>query len=254
MTVENELEQPYPRPLSGDVVTTLPSARVPARDVLSGRFVDLEPQDAAKHANELYQAGHGSDEALRIWDYLSYGPWSDEKSYIATLRQQSSSFDPIFYSIRSHETGRVCGQTSFLDIHAQNGVIEIGHIWFGPELQRTRGATETLFLMIKQAMDDLGYRRMQWRCNALNARSRQAARRLGFRFEGIFYNHLIFKGKNRDTAWYSILDDEWPEVRGIIERWLDDENFGPGGTAKSSLFDTMQERGVTERRVGGGIS
>ena len=127
------------------------------------------------------------------------------------------------------------------------GVIEIGHIWFGPRLARTRAATEALYLMIRHAMDDLGYRRMHWRCNAQNARSRQAARRLGFRFEGIFYNHMIFKGRNRDTAWYSILDDEWPEVRGILERWLDDGNFDAEGRALSSLAEMMSDRTPSRR-------
>lgn len=145
--------------------------------------------------------------------------------------------------------GKAVGQASFLDIHAQNGVIEIGHIWFGPELQRTRGATEVLFLMIQHAMDDLGYRRMQWRCNALNAKSRTAARRLGFRFEGIFYNNLIFKGMNRDTAWYSILDDEWPEVREHMETWLAPSNFDENGRAKSSLSQVMQDRKPSTRRI-----
>ena len=147
------------------------------------------------------------------------------------------------------QSGRACGQASFLDTHAQNGVTEIGHIWFAPELQRTRAATEALFLMLKHAMDDLGYRRMLWRCNSLNAKSRQAARRLGFRFEGIFYNHLIFKGKNRDTAWYSILDDEWPEVRDIIANWLSDQNFDANGAPKSSLFEMMEARVPSGRRA-----
>jgi len=254
MTIDDGEEQIYRRPLSGAEITTLPSARVPARDVISGRFVDLEPQDAARHTAELFEAGHGSEEALRIWDYLAYGPWPDEATYTATLRKQSASFDPIFFAVRSHATGRAAGQTSMMDIHAENGVIEIGNIWFGPDLQRTRGATEALYLMIRHAMDDLGYRRMQWRCNSLNAKSRQAARRLGFRFEGIFYNHLIFKGMNRDTAWYSILDDEWPEIRDLMEAWLGDANFDAAGVAKTSLFDAMQARGESERRVGGGYS
>jgi RimJ/RimL family protein N-acetyltransferase len=127
---------------------------------------------------------------------------------------------------RSHGIRREsCGQTSFLDIEPEYGVIEVGSIWFGLTLQRTRSATESMYLMLRYAMGDLGYRRMQWRCNALNAASRAAARRLGFRFEGIFYNHMIFKGRNRDTAWYSILDDEWPEVREIMGRWLAPSNF-----------------------------
>ena len=248
MPANDGLEPLFERPLSGEIVTRLPSALVPARSPLKGWHVELEPQNAEKHAHELYQAGHEGDEALRIWDYMLQGPWADVDAYTATLRQQSSSFDPVFYAIRSLQTGKACGQASFLDIQAQNGVIEIGAIWFGPELQRTRGATEALFLMLCYAMDDLGYRRMQWRCNSLNQKSRQAARRLGFRFEGIFYNHLIFKGKNRDTTWYSILDDEWPEVRGIIERWLDPTNFDEDGAAKTSLFASMQERSTSARR------
>jgi len=217
---------------------------------MKGRLVSLEPQNADDHAAELYEAGHSTDEGLRIWDYLTYGPWLDVDSYRSTLRAQSSSFDPIFYTIRSNETDKACGQASFLDINAQNGVIEIGHIWLGPTLQKTAGGTEALFLMLCAAMDDLGYRRMQWRCNSLNERSRNAARRLGFRFEGIFYNHLIFKGKNRDTAWYSILDDEWPEVRSIINAWLHPDNFDENGVARSSLLESMSVRAESVRSHG----
>ncbi|MGI9415348.1 MAG: GNAT family N-acetyltransferase [Hyphomicrobiales bacterium] len=242
MNATDQVEQIFPRPLSGAEVATPAPGLVPPRTPMVGSHVTLEPQNAAQHADDLYAASHGSEEALRIWDYLAYGPWVSVESYMDTLRQQSSSMDPIFYTIRSHASGKACGQASFLDIHPQNGVIEIGHIWFGPGLQRTRGATEALFLMLCQAMDDLGYRRMQWRCNALNEKSRAAARRLGFRFEGIFYNHLIFKGKNRDTSWYSILDDEWPEVRDIIGNWLDDGNFGSDGEAKTSLSELMKNR------------
>ena len=135
----------------------------------------------------------------------------------------------------------------YLDIQPASGVIEIGYIWFAPELQRTRGATEAMFLMLSHAMDDLGYRRMQWRCNSLNQRSRAAARRLGFRFEGIFHNHMIVKGRNRDTAWYSILDDEWPDVRERIAAWLADDNFDRDGRAKSSLSEEMVARDASDR-------
>ena len=164
-----------------------------------------------------------------------------------TLRTLSASLDPVFYAICLNSTGKAIGQASFLDLNAQNGVTEIGHIWFGPELQRTIGATEALFMMLCYAMDDQGYRRMQWRCNALNSKSRNAARRLGFRFEGIFHNHLIFKGKNRDTAWYSILDDEWPEVRAIISAWLASDNFTHEGKPKSSLTEAMKTRSPSKR-------
>jgi len=237
-----EHEQIYPRPLSGHKVLTPPPALVPSRVPLLGNYVSLEPQNAELHGDELYEAGHSSVEAIKIWDYLAYGPWENIESYRNCLRTQSASFDPIFFTIRSNETGKVCGQAGFLDINAQNGVIEIGHIWFGTELQRTPGGTEALFLMLRYAMDDLGYRRMQWRCNALNQRSRSAAKRLGFRFEGIFYNHLIFKGKNRDTAWYSILDDEWPDIKEIIKRWLNSGNFDSKGEPKSSLAERMSHR------------
>ena len=135
----------------------------------------------------------------------------------------------------------------YLDIQPSSGVIEIGYIWFAPEFQRTRGATEALYLLLSHAMDDLGYRRMQWRCNALNAKSRAAARRLGFRFEGIFFNHMIVKGRNRDTAWYSILDHEWPEVSARITAWLADDNFDADGHARTSLGEAMTRRAASAR-------
>lgn len=240
-------EKIYPRPLSGAQVSNLPPSLVPARVPLKGRYVSLEPQEASKHAEELYQASHGTEEALRIWEYLTYGPWENVDAFAANMRKQSGSFDPVFYTIRPHDSGKACGQASYLDIHAENGVSEIGHIWLAPELQRTFAATEALFLMLCYAMDDLGYRRMQWRCNALNEKSRVAARRLGFRFEGIFYNNLIFKGQNRDTAWYSILDNEWPEVREIISDWLDPSNIDAKGKPKTSMTEAMAKRCPSKR-------
>ncbi len=241
------MEQIYPRPLSDAKVEKLPSGLIPARTNIVGKHVTLEPQNPDRHTAELFEAGHSTPEGLAIWDYLAYGPWPDVDTYRATIRQQAGNFETIFFSIRSHETGKICGQASFLDIVPAMGQIEIGHIWFGPELQRTTGATEALYLMIKHAMDDLEYRRMEWRCNALNAKSRAAALRLGYRFEGIFHNHMISKGKNRDTAWYSILDDEWPEVRAIIENWLDPANFDGDGKPKTSLAKAMENRTPSQR-------
>jgi RimJ/RimL family protein N-acetyltransferase len=245
-----EWETPFPRPLSGAKVERLPSALIPARSALTGRRVTLEPLDAARHARDLFAASHASAAALRIWDYLPVGPWGSEAEYTNVLRQQTARHEQVYYAIRPDE-GAPCGQASFLDIQPENGVIEIGSIWFGLTLRRTPSATEALYLMLRYAMDDLNYRRMQWRCNALNAASRAAARRLGFRFEGIFYNHMIFKGRNRDTAWYSILDDEWPEVRDIIERWLAPSNFNADGTARTSLTALMGQRGPSRRDVAG---
>jgi RimJ/RimL family protein N-acetyltransferase len=242
MTTQPPLEQAYPRPLSGEAVTHPPSGLIPSRAPLRGKTVELVAQDARLHAADLYAAGHDCEQALKIWDYLAYGPWASLQDYSATMRSQSATFETIFYAIRPLDSDHFQGQSSFLDINPLMGVIEIGHIWFGPQLARTRAATEALYLMIRHALDDLGYRRMHWRCNSLNEKSRQAARRLGFRFEGVFYNHMIFKGKNRDTAWYSILAEEWPEVRGILESWLDDSNFDAEGQAKTSLFDAMSQR------------
>jgi RimJ/RimL family protein N-acetyltransferase len=220
---------------------------VPARTALIGRYVTLEPLDAALHASDLFEASHGGEAAIQIWDYLPWGPWKSEAEYTNVLRQQTARHDQIYYAVRMAAGGKACGQTSFLDIQPEQGGIEIGSIWFGLSLRRTRSATESMYLMLRCAMDDLGYRRMQWRCNALNEASRAAARRLGFRFEGIFYNHMIFKGRNRDTAWYSILDDEWPEIREIMERWLAPSNFDQNGTAKNSLASLMGERGPSRR-------
>ena len=242
-------EEIFPRPLSGEKVDTLPPGLLPARVPLVGTDVVLEPMNAELHASDLYKASHGTEAGLRIWDYLTYGPWQDVASYTAFLRGQSASFDPIFYAIRCKKTGKACEQVSFLDNNAQNGVTEIGHIWFGPALQRTRGATEALFLMMSHMMDDLEYRRLQWRCNALNEKSRSAVRRLGFRFEGVFYNNLIFKGMNRDTAWHSVLDDEWPEVCEKITKWLEVDNFSEDGTPKTSLTEAMQQRSPSKRRL-----
>jgi RimJ/RimL family protein N-acetyltransferase len=238
---EHDLEQPFPRPVSGHPVVDPPSGLVPSRSVLIGTHIRLEPVNPAVHAPELYRAGHGSAEALRIWDYLPHGPWSDETSFLAHLRNQATDLELIRFVARPAATGVASGMASYMEINPKDGVIEIGGIWFSPDLQRSRAATEALFLLLSYAMNELRYRRMQWRCNALNMKSRNAARRLGFRFEGIFYNHQISKGRNRDTAWYSILDDEWPDVRANIERWLRNDNFDASGKARSSLSEMMQK-------------
>jgi RimJ/RimL family protein N-acetyltransferase len=235
-------ELPFARVITGAKVERLPSAMIPARSAIAGRYVQLEPLSADRHAAELHAASHGTEEGLGIWTYLPVGPWPSLDAYAAALRQQSSDFERVYYALRPADGGPVAGQAAYLDIHPQNGVIEIGSIWFGSTLRRTRAATEALYLLIRHAMDDLGYRRLQWRCNAENAASRNAARRLGFRFEGIFYRHMIYKGKNRDTAWYSILDEEWPELRAIFEQWLQPANFDSRGTAKVALSKLMQER------------
>lgn len=246
---DQPLEDLFPRPLSGAEIETLPPGLIPARTPLEGQDVILEPQDARVHAQEMYHASHADDTAREIWRYLPYGPWASADAYAEAIRTQSATFDTIFYAIRSKKTGKAVGQASYLEITPLHGGIEIGHIWFAPSLQRTRAATEALVLMLCYAMDDLGYRRMQWKCNALNTASRSAANRLGFRFEGIHYNRQITKGRNRDTAWYSILDDEWPDVRARLLKWLEPQNFDENGHAMTSLSEMMADRPPSQRRV-----
>ena len=236
------IETPFPRPLSGDPLDHLPSGVSPARTPLIGQSVALEPLQPDKHGDELFHAAHGNEQARQVWEYLPDGPWPTQVDFDQWLRNAAAPAEWVTYAVCPTDTGRASGMASFLDIQPQVGVIEIGYIWFAPDLQRTRAATEALFLLIAHAIDDLGYRRMQWRCNSLNAKSRAAARRLGYRFEGIFYHHMVVKGRNRDTAWYSILDHEWPEIREIIKSWLADGNFDAHGVSKTSLAAEMAAR------------
>ena len=245
--MDNPSEPLFPRPLSGIQVVSQPSGLVPARMPLTGRQVRLEPLDPQRHGDELYRLSHEDETARAIWSYLPQGPWPNRATYLDALRANAADLTRIFYAICPLPHAAPAGQASFMDIDANNGVIEIGYIWFAPALQRTRAATQSLYLMLDYAMSELKYRRMQWRCNALNEKSRAAAKRLGFRFEGIFHNHLIYKGLNRDTAWYSILDDEWPEVKTTLEAWLDDSNFDSSERARHSLREMMDKRGPSRR-------
>jgi RimJ/RimL family protein N-acetyltransferase len=200
-----------------------------------GRFARVEPLDPALHGDDLYAASHGDADKARIWDYLPYGPFPNREAFDAHLAAQAAGDDPLFFAIRPAGSGRAEGVASLMTIEPAHGAIEIGHIWLGPGLQRTPAATEALFLLIAHAMDDLGYRRMEWKCNAANAASRAAAVRLGFVHEGVFYQHRIVKGHNRDTAWFSILDHEWPALRANYEAWLDPDNFDEQGRQRRSL-------------------
>lgn len=240
-------EPVFQRPLWGEPVRRRPSGLVPSRRPLEGSLVRLEPLNPATHAEQLHEASHGGVEALKIWDFLPFGPWPTPEAFRAWLDGCAASFDYIWYAFRERGDDRVRGMACYLDIQPAQGVIEIGGIWFAPGMQRTRAATEALFLLLDHAMGDLAYRRMQWRCNALNERSRRAARRLGFRFEGVFHNHMIVEGRNRDTAWYSMLDGDWPVVRDILAAWLRDDNFDADGRQKTSLVALMSARAVPER-------
>ncbi len=240
-------EPVFERDLWNEPVCRLPSGLIPARKTLEGREVAIDALDPSLHGAALYRESHGSEQALNIWTYLPFGPWQSEKGFMGFLADCAASFDFIWYVFRMRESGRVKGMACYLDVQPTQGVIEIGGIWFSPDMQRTRAATEALFLMLDYAMTDLGYRRMQWRCNATNQRSRNAALRLGFKFEGIFYNHMIYKGLNRDTAWYAMLDSDWPDVRKILSAWLNEANFDAAGKAKTSLTERMVKRAVPRR-------
>lgn len=224
----------FPRHVNGDTIKA-PPGLVPARTVLTGTNIRLEPLDPTRHATPLYRAGHDTEAALQSWEYLPWGPFPTEEALRDRIRSFAAEMDRVFYAVCDPVTGDAVGMATYLDIQPCAGVIEIGGIWFAPKFQGTTAATESMFLMLAYAIDDLGYRRMQWRCNARNAKSRTAARRLGFRFEGIWFNHMIAKGRNRDTAWYSILDTEWPAIRTAIKAWLDPNNFDADGVQRQSL-------------------
>ena len=208
---------------------------IPARAPIDGTRVRLEPINPERHSGGLYRAGHEGAEADAIWTYLPYGPFADEADYGRWLTGSAAAFDPIFFAVRMLNPERLAGVVSFLNIAPASASIEIGHIWFAPFLQRTPAATEALYLLMCQAFDDLGYRRLEWKCNALNKKSRGAALRLGFAFEGVFFRHMIVDGRNRDSAWFSLLAEEWPAVRGCFESWLDPSNFDDAGNQKQSL-------------------
>jgi RimJ/RimL family protein N-acetyltransferase len=212
-------------------VSRLP-ATPPSHRPLVGTRVRLEPLDPERHADDLLAAASGDP---RLWDYLPYGPFAGAEELRGWLAERATSLDPLFLTVVDTQTERPQGVVSYLRIEPEHGCIEIGHIWFGAPLQRTPAATETIYLLARHAFDDLGHRRLEWKCDAANARSRRAAERFGFTFEGVFRQHMIVKGRNRDTAWFALLDGEWPAVRAAYEAWLRPENFDADGRQRSPL-------------------
>ena len=206
---------------------------LPARSPLSGRYCRVEPLDTGRHATDLFSA-YELDTEGRLWTYLPYGPFETLKDFSLWMDEASKQLDPLYFSIIERTTGKATGIAAFLRIDPKNGSIEVGGLCFSPLLQRTTAATEAMFLMMEYAFS-LGYRRYEWKCNALNAPSRASAERLGFTFEGIFRQATVVKGHNRDTAWYSILDREWPDLKKHFLNWLDPENFDSSGRQKIGL-------------------
>jgi len=209
-------------------------ARRPGRTTLPGRAVTLAPLDPQAHGDSLYEGTRG-EAGDRLWQYLFEGPFADRAAFDIHLRRIAASEDPLFFAILDNASGRAVGYASYMRIEPVHRVIEVGSILYTPRLQQTTLATEAMYLMARHVFEDLGYRRYEWKCNALNAPSRRAALRFGFRFEGIFRQHMIVKGRNRDTAWFSMLDSEWPVRKANFERWLDPSNFGQDGRQKAAL-------------------
>lgn len=200
---------------------------------MSGRYCTLEPLAAGRHGQALEDVLEPTQDSS-VWTYLPYGPFLETKGYTEWLEKISRGADPLFFTILD-EVQRVRGLVSFMRIDPPNGVIEIGHVIFCPLLQRTRSATESIFLLISRAFDELGYRRLEWKCDSLNEPSRRAAERYGFQFEGIFRQNVVYKNRSRDTAWYSIIDVEWPPLRQKFEAWLRPENFDEQGRQRKKL-------------------
>ena len=236
----NALGQPIGFPVTGWQARPWPSD-----EPMAGRFCMVERLDPDRHADELHAANCDDTEG-RLWTYLPYGPFAKPADYRAWADRMAAEADPMFHAILDNGTGQAVGVASLMRIDPAVGVIEVGHINYSPRLARTPAATEAMFLLMRRVFTELGYRRYEWKCDALNAPSRRAAERLGFRFEGIFRQATMYKGRNRDTAWYSIIDAEWPTLERAFEAWLAEDNFDDDGRQRVSLGTLVaRARGAT---------
>jgi len=226
----NDLGQPVGSPVPG-----WKEPPRPPRTAMAGRYCRAEPIDPSRHAEDLHRANM-LDPGQRNFTYLLSGPFASPAAYRQWVESFCLGDDPLFFAIVDTATGKAAGVTSYMRIDTRNGVIEVGNINYSPLLQRKPAATEAMYLMMQRAFG-LGYRRYEWKCDALNAASRAAALRLGFSFEGIFRQAVVYKGRNRDTAWYAAIDGEWPALRLAFERWLDPANFDRDGRQRVRLSD-----------------
>src|SRR6185312_1687434 len=225
-------------PPIGPLVDATPRP-LPARVPIRGQYAVLEPLHR-RHAAELWQAAQGADDSFA---YLGYGPFPTADAMAKQIADMAATHDPMVWAVRPVVTGVASGWLALLDIQPRNAAIELGNIWFSPRMQRTRAASEAMFLLLRLAADELGYRRLVWKCNALNAPSRRAAERLGFIYEGRHRMHTIVKGRQRETDWYSIVGDEWPPCRDALLAWLDPANFAADGSAIQGLADLRADPG-----------
>jgi RimJ/RimL family protein N-acetyltransferase len=222
----------------GALVDPAPAPR-PQRVSLEGRHVRIVPFDLAAHGREIFDASSGAEND-GLWAYMGNGPFADFETFSAYYAEAAKKEDPLLFAILDKNSGRAVGHATYLRIAPQDRAIEVGNILYTPLMQRTVGATEAMYLMARHAFEDLGYRRYEWKCNDLNAPSRRAAQRYGFHFEGIFRQHMIIKGRNRDTAWFAMLDSDWPRVKAAFEAWLDPANFDAKGRQKSRLDGSVE--------------
>jgi RimJ/RimL family protein N-acetyltransferase len=205
----------------------------PPRSSMTGRYCVVEPLDPPRHASGLFSA-YALDSSGRGWTYFPYGPFAEEAAFREWLDGMAAKDDPFFHAILD-SSGEAVGVASFMRISPDTGSIEVGHIHYSPKLKQSRAATEAMYLMMRRAFDELAYRRYEWKCDSLNAPSKRAAERLGFTYEGTFRQHVVSKSRNRDTAWYSIVDHEWPAIKRAMEAWLDPSNFDARGVQRTRL-------------------
>jgi len=215
------------------------AARIPDAAVLSGSRVRLERLDPARHGDDLWQALQGAGADPHMWTYMGYGPFASPADFTQWLNSLGAARDSVFYAVIANSSDQALGLLSYLNICPAHGSIEIGHVCFGHALQRSTQASETIYLLARYAFE-LGNRRLEWKCDNANLRSKRAAERFGFTYEGLFRQHLIRKGRNRDTAWFSLLDHEWPAQQRAFERWLAADNFTEQGQQRQRLQDLRE--------------
>ncbi|MBT2794213.1 GNAT family N-acetyltransferase [Paraburkholderia strydomiana] len=229
----NAFEQPIGAPLPD-----WNGAKPPARTPLAGRYCRIEPVNVEAHAADLFDAYRSAPDA-RDWTYLAIGPFETVDAYREHLTRIAASADPLHYAVIDATSGKAVGTLALMRIDPANGVIEVGHVTYSPRLKRTRVATEAMFLLMQYVFDELGYRRFEWKCDSLNEPSRAAALRYGFTFEGIFRQAIVYRQRSRDTAWFSVIDSEWPALCPSYTRWLDNSNFDAEGRQVERLADLI---------------
>lgn len=230
----NQLGQPIGAPLPD----WKPVAS-PPRTPIEGQFCRIEPINVERHGSDLFEA-FSADPEDRVWTFLGYGPFANEADFKAWITRDCFGDDPLYHAIIDAATGKAIGMASFLRIDPRNGVIEIGNINYSPALQRTPAATEAMYLFMRRVFSELGYRRYEWKCDSHNAPSRRTAQRLGFTYDGLFEQAVVYKGRNRDTTWFSILDRDWPAIDKAYQTWLGADNFDADGQQRASLGDLIK--------------